>query len=374
MNTETPFALAMDEWLKDSTLGTPDEHLPGRYLKETTEKSYTQYASTLKLFFGEMPMGTIRQGNLRQYQRDRLMGADPFLRYRRPQDARERVVKGVRVPAKGKTPCPVKPKKVNQELALLKRVMQTSGTWNLELDAWYKHHRLAEEEEDTQRALEPDEQEVWLKACASRARWQLVHWYSLLAIGCTLSTNELSYLRLGDVSLQHCTITITGKGVKCRGRRRVIAMLTADELWAAEKLIERAREECGCGSPQHYLFPFRGRGRQGTWDPTKPMSQSGLKREWEEVRDATNLTWFRRYDCRHTGGTKLALDGWRPAQIKARMGHITDQMMEHYTHISEGAQRREHERIALQRQQEAFAKIGPRSERGDRFERRVAHQ
>jgi integrase len=342
------FTEAAPVWLNSCTLPVETGTVGGRYIKSNTEVSYRQYCESLALFFGRMPLGRIHEGNLREFQRLRLAGAEPFIRRRRPHEE--------------PGPCPVKPKKANQELALLRRIMQEGGAWNSGLELWWKRHRLVEEEPEQQRALEPEEQELWLRTAASRARWQLVHWYSILGIGCTLGTNELQYQRVGDINLWHRTIAVAGKGVKCRGRKRVIALLTAEELWAAEKLLERARE-CGSKDPQDYVMPWRN--KKYDWDPKKPMSTSGVKREWQEVREATGLLWFRQYDLRHTGGTRLAEQGWRTPQIKARMGHITDQMSEHYTHISESAQRREYERVRSQ-------KFGPGSVRPERMERKVA--
>lgn len=362
ITAETSFTKAALGWLDFLTLPTNFGSTDGRYIKANTEESYRQYCTSLDLFFGEMPIGKIHYGNLREYQRARLDGAEPFIRYRRPQDAREKKVGKLSIPAKGKTPCPVKPKKINQELGILRRIMIDAAVWTPELEK--KYRPLLEEEDEVQRALEPEEQELWLHTAASRESWELVHWYSQLGIGQTLGTNELRFLRVGDVNLYHRTVSVKAKGVKGKGRNRSIALLTAEDLWAAEKLLERAKER-GASAPQHYVFPFRT--RRNTFDPTQPMSTSGIKREWQEVREASGLLWFRPYDLRHTGGTRLAEQGWRAAQIKARMGHITDKMNEHYTHITEGAQRREYERVNT-------LKFAPRAvgrERSERFERRV---
>lgn len=363
ITAELSFTEAATVWLDSCTLPTHSETIKARYIKPTTETSYRQYCTSLELFFGLMPLGKIDYGNLRAYQRARLTGSEPFIRYRFPHDAKPRKINGKIVPAKGKTSCPAKPKKVNQELGVLRRIMLAGGCWTGELESSYR--RLVEEDEDEftkQRALEPDEQALWLTTAASREKWNVVYWYSILGIGCTLGTNELRYQRLGDLNLHHQTIAVAGKGVKGKGRKRIIALLTAEELWAAEKLLERAHE-CGCTAPQHYLFPFWSR-KGAMWDPTRPMSTSGVKREWQEVREKTKLLWFRQYDLRHTGGTRLAEDGWHLAQIKARMGHITDEMSEHYTHISEAAQRREYERVST-------LKFPPRSERPRWAERRA---
>lgn len=363
ITADLPFLQAARIWLDHSTSpSSPGARSAGRYIRENTETSYRQYCDSLALFFADFPIHQIHEGNLREYQRARLMGSEPFLRYRRPQDAKERRVGSLRLPAKGKTSCPVKPKKVNQELAVLRRILMEGCVWTPQLENVYKRMRLLEEESEQQRALERDEQDLWLRTAAEKAHWKVVHWYSLLGIGATLSTNELRYLRIGDVNLHHQTVAVADKGVKCRSRRRTIALLTAEELWAAEKLLERAKD-CGATSPRHYLFPLWQR-KGAMWEPDQPMSTSGIKREWQEVREASGLLWLRQYDLRHTGGTRLAEEGWRPAQIKARMGHITDQMNEHYTHITEAAQRLEHERVRT-------LKFEPRAVKPERWERRV---
>ena len=69
------------------------------------------------------------------------------------------------------------------------------------------------------------------------------------------------------------------------------------------------------------------------------MTGSGLKKLWEEVREASGLPWFRMYDTRHSGATRLAEAGVPTEIIVARMGHCSDQMRRHYTHISSEAQR-----------------------------------
>jgi hypothetical protein len=65
------------------------------------------------------------------------------------------------------------------------------------------------------------------------------------------------------------------------------------------------------------------------------MTVSGLKKPWEEVREASKLTWFRQYDCRHTAITRLAEGGTPMATIMKRAGHVSPKMTDHYTHISD---------------------------------------
>jgi integrase len=332
-----PFEEAANLYLQMRTLDVPGrrgDRRIGGILEQNTEISYAQYCASLSLFFAGMRLSKIHSGNLREYQKARLSGAKPFVRYRRPQDAKPRRMGSVELAPLGKTPCPAQPKKVNQELCLLKMILERAGLWTDQLDKEYEP--LLEPQREIPRALTPEEQHHWLATAASRAEWEVVYWYSILAIDTLMSTDELRGLRLGDCNLLHRTVTVQ-RG-KCRSRARTIQLANADVLWALEKLLERA-EAAGARDYQHYLFPFRTGGRYGQWEVTRPMTVSGLKRPWSAVRAASGLTWFRPYDPRHTGITRLAEAGVPIAVIKDRAGHITDKMSAHYTHVSESVQR-----------------------------------
>jgi integrase len=143
--------------------------------------------------------------------------------------------------------------------------------------------------------------------------------------------------RIGDWSVAQ-RVAIVRKG-KVRARERTVQVVDSDALWAMERLLERAKQ-CGATEYNHFIFPRRGRGPYGEWDPGQPMSNSGLKSPWNRVRERSGLTWFRPYDPRHTGITRLAEEGVSMEMIKEQAGHITDKMSRHYTHISDAARRR----------------------------------
>jgi hypothetical protein len=258
----------------------------------------------------------------------------PFIRFRRPQDAIERKVGDTVIPAKGKTPCPAQPQKVNQELGLLKAIMILAACWDQEINAFYEPFLI--EGGDIPRALSPEEQRHWLAVAQTRNEWNVVYWYCLLAFDTCMSTNEIRGLRLGDVNLQQRVLVVPRRVAKNKYRNRTIELVGADVLWALERLIERANE-CGSVDHQHYLFPFRP-GR-GPFEPSRPMTSSGLKRPWEEIRKASGLMWFRMYDTRHTAITRAAEEGTNIAVIKSFAGHVSNRMNEHYTHVSQSAQR-----------------------------------
>lgn len=315
---------------------TPGAITSARYIKQTTIQSYEQYIRTLNLFFGPMVLSKIHVGHRREYQMARLEGRAPFIRFRRPQDAKPTRRGGVMVPAKGRSPCKAKPTQIRKELCLLKMILRRAGVWTDAMEQEWEDFQ--ENGADIPRALSQEEQQRWLEIARIKPRWNVVYWYSVLAFATTCSTNELRALRIGDVNLQHRTITVPADGAKCRGRQRTIAIENADALWALEKLLERAAE-MGATDPQHFLFPFWVP-KKNAYDPTRPMTVSGLKRRWEEVREATHLKAFRMYDTRHTAITRLAEQGVPIAVIMSLAGHLSPRMTAHYTQISEAVQRR----------------------------------
>lgn len=335
ISPEMEFSAAARSYMQSRTIDAMPGSITARYIRENTEESYWQYVRSLELFFGGHKLGAIHLGHFLTYQRARLTGAGPFIRYRRPQDAKDKMVDGVLIPAKGKTPCPVKPKKVNQELGLLKHLMQRANCWTGEMEEMYQP--LLDEDDEVPRALDVEQQQRWLDVSRLKPEWNVVHYYSLACFGTCLSTNEIRGLRLGDVNLFQRIVTVRRKIAKNKHRERTIELVGSEVLWAFERLIDRAKE-MGATEFHHYLFPWRVKIEE--YDPCKPMSESGIKVPWNQVRAASGLTWFRQYDCRHTAITRLAENGVPIDVIMARAGHVSEKMRRHYTHISQSAQRR----------------------------------
>nr|MDP9269116.1 tyrosine-type recombinase/integrase [Acidobacteriota bacterium] len=227
----------------------------------------------------------------------------------------------------------ISPHKINQELGALQMIMKRARCWTEELKDLYEP--LQTNESDIPQALSPVEQQLWLNTAASRTEWSLVYWYSLVAFSTTASNCEMRALKLGNVNLESHVLTIQSLHAKNKYRIRTVP-LSAEAKWAVEQLIARTRE-LGANGPQDFLFPFRiGKGH---WDPARPMSNSGLKKRWDEVRSATGLAWFTPHDARHTGITRYAEAGYGILQIMSIAGQISRKMVQHYTHISEQSKR-----------------------------------
>ncbi len=329
ISPQLTFSTAAALWLDSRSFKSPSIGFSSaRFIRDTTEKSYRQYVKTLNLFFEKLPLEKIHLGHMREYQEARVTGSSPFIRRRRPN-------KNV-LPA----PCPASPKKANQELSILKMILRRAGCWTPEMDEFYQPFR--EDLPDMPRALTAEEQCAWLQCANSIPRWHLVYWYSVLAFDTGMSTNEIRALRLGDVDIAHRLINIPAQGAKNRYRQRSVTLNTPEVIWAVEQLVRRS-QDLGANSPLHYLFPFRRPPRE--FDPILPMTASGIKRQWNEVRSAVGLRWLRPYDTRHTAITRWAEACVPPAVIKARAGHVSDRMMLHYTHIYEAVQRWELDKV-----------------------------
>jgi integrase len=338
ISSDLEFSAAGKQWLESRTIDAVPGAITARYIRKTTEDSYAKYIRTLELFFSGMLLRDIKLENLAAYQKTRYMGAEPFIRYRRPQDAKAKIKGDVTIPAKGKTSCPAKPPKIKQELNVLILLLRLANCWSVEDETLYKKLNILDEEEgDIPRALTYEEQRRWLDVARIKPEWNLVYWWSLLAFATCMSTDEIRGLRLGDINLFQRVIIVRRKTSKNKYRSRTIELIGADVLWALEQLMARAAEH-GAKDPQHYLFP--GRVHIGLYDPKIPMSAYGLNKYWNEVRQFSDLKWFRQYDSRHTAITRLAEAGVPTDVIMAMAGHVTEKMRKHYTHISQAAQRK----------------------------------
>src|SRR5205085_3425910 len=129
-----------------------------------------------------------------------------------------------------------------------------------------------------------------------REEWAFLYHYVLLALATSASHSELRGLQLRDLNLRRRVLCIRRENAKNRYRVRTIP-LHEQAIWAATGLLDRARS-LGVTRPSHFVLPFRVAPQE--WDPTRPMSSSGMRKPWEAVRAAAGLPWLRIYDLRHT--------------------------------------------------------------------------
>ncbi len=299
-----PFAVTAERWLefrKFHCSALPNgKNRRHRYISERTVKSYAQYLRVLNRFFGRIPVAEINSSHLREFQT-------------------------VRAPEVG-------PNKINQELGVLIQVLKRADVWSPQMEDVYEP--LQYEEGEIPRALSLEEQEQFLSAAASQQRWRLIYCYALIVLNTTASSYEMRGLRLGDVSRGDAMIYV--RWGKNKYRVRSIPLLEDGE-WALAHILERARS-LGVRDPQHYIFPLRL--HTNMWDPTRPVSDWGLVKLWNEVRLAANFPWFQMNALRHTALTRYAEAGTPIEIMRCYAGHISEKMTRHYVQISETIKRR----------------------------------
>jgi len=292
-----------------------------QYVSPRTLRDYEYYLKTLNVFFGQLPLNQIHLGHFVEYERRRAVG-DGFTRVIGNRKGGERI------------PSPAGANKIRSEIALAQRILRRAGCWTEDMKENYLP--LQQTDSDVPKALSPDEEDRFLAVAGMSPRWEVVCWYSMVALHTTFSSDEMRTIRIGDINLHAQTIKVNSRYGKNKFRRRTVAIEDAGCAMALGRLIERSTD-LGGGKFEHFLFPFRV--KRGEWDHERPMGETGLRKPFQEVRDAAGVPWFRLNGWRHTAITRLAEIGTPIAVIMDRSGHLTWKMSQHYTHISEQVQR-----------------------------------
>jgi len=165
----------------------------------------------------------------------------------------------------------------------------------------------------------------------------------LLASNTTARGCELKGLKLGDINLLDRSLCIRRASTKTDAGARIVP-LNELALWACARLLERA-QKLGSTQPDHHLMPaalyqhkrkndpVRGTG----YDPTRPMNT--WRTAWRSLTVEAGLTGLRFHDLRHHSITRMAEAGVPDHTLMAIAGHVSREMLEHYSHIRMEAKR-----------------------------------
>ena len=220
---------------------------------------------------------------------------------------------------------------VNIEVGVLRRILKLYRVWQFVSDGY----KQLPEPHDIGRALTPEQELKLFTTASSHPEWNVAFWVSLISANTTAGGCEIRNLRLGDADME--TRMMFVKVGKNRFRVRAIP-LNQTATWAIEQLLNRAHA-LGAQSPDHYLIPRRVQGTQ--YDVTKPPSRWAWRTAWRKLTEACGLGGLRSHDLRHHAVTKLAESSEASEQtIMAIAGHVSRQMLEHYSHIRQEAKRR----------------------------------
>jgi integrase len=211
-------------------------------------------------------------------------------------------------------------KTINLELGVLRSVMKRAKLWHHfsdEIKPLPVHTQIG-------RAMTLDEKLRLAKTAEMKPKWQNARLAMVLALNTTMRSFEIKALRWYDVDLLASTVTV--RRSKSEAGQRLIP-LNKDALSAMRELYRRA-SAIGGTQPDHYVFPAC---ENEHFDPTTP--QKSWRSAWRSLRKAAGIGAIRFHDLRHHAITELAESQASDATIMAIAGHVSRQMLEHYSHV-----------------------------------------
>jgi integrase len=224
------------------------------------------------------------------------------------------------------------PKSINDEVGLLLRVLEDQGDAIRSRLKRQKALKLSIRRRIA-RAFTPEEKNALLAAAKAR-RSPSIYPALMLALRAGMRDGEIRRLRWAQMDLQKALVAVgeskteAGEGRTIPLNSDVLAAMVAHSKWYLGRFGETR--------PEWFVFPF-GRGAQPT-DPTRPAT--GFKNAWSRVKREAGVSG-RWHDNRHTFITDLAESGKASDEtIRDIAGHVSKQMLKHYSHIRMEAKRR----------------------------------
>jgi integrase len=247
-------------------------------------------------------------------------------------------------------------KTINLEIGVVRGVLKRAKRWHLFSD----EIKPLPARNQVGRALAREQKLKLAKLASMNPDWQNARLAMTLALNTTMRSCEVKGLQWQDVDFMERTITV--RQSKTDAGRRLIPLNAA--AWnAIVELYHRAKKVSGT-EPNHFVFPAC---ENGKIDPTKP--QKSWRSAWRsltravqcpacgkvqrpaetccnetcnaDIRKITSaLSKLRFHDLRHHAITELAESQASDQTIMAIAGHVSREMLEHYSHVRLEAKRR----------------------------------
>lgn len=224
------------------------------------------------------------------------------------------------------------PKTINDEVGLLLRLLAEQGDFIRAKLRRTRTLKLKSSDANIARAFTEDEKSAML-AEARKRRSPAIYPALMLALHTGLRDAEIRNLQWGRLDLRKAVVTVgaakteAGQGRTIPLNSDVLASLVEHSKWFLRKF--------GTTHPSLYVFPF---GKPQPTDATRHVTT--FKTVWAKVKKDAGVTG-RWHDNRHTFITNLAESGEAGDEtIRDIAGHVSKQMLKHYSHIGQQAKRR----------------------------------
>ena len=287
------FSNAADLWLAGKT-----------GLAQKSTERYEQCVSYLKKEFGKRLVCDIDANDVAEYQRKRLLAG-------------------------------VSNRTVNYEVGALRGILRQFGLWGPIAD----RVRGLPERHDVGRAVSAED-EAKLMAAASASRSPALLPLLVLSIDTGMRASEVQALRHRDLKLNWLNDDVASGEVVVSKSKTVAG---------TGRLIPFTRRVCAClslwlsrfpqAAPESFVFPshqvgIAGNSRTvGIYDVDLGRQMGSWRKAWLGACENSGVR-YRWHDLRHTFISRLAESASVSEQtIRSLAGHVSRQMLEHYSHI-----------------------------------------
>lgn len=312
-----PFSVAALTWM--------DERRPE--LKPKTIEVYESYINQLNPFFGEMVIKDIDPGHIRAYQEYR---------------SKPKKLESITIPGVGASA-------INHELeCILIPILKSCDLWK-QMKEFYR--RVPPPHWKPPKIMTETQENILFEIASNNPDLCVAYWVCSIMNNTTGTQQEVRNVRICDVVVDgpephvHFRVETVKTNFRAprsqqRGRKVPLNSVAVKQF---KRAIGRAKA-LGAWHPEHYVFPFRA--KPNKYDVSRPGSPWFIRASFRNLKqDAYNLTqnsvyreitphWFR-----HQPITKMLEDGQPEETVRSVAGHVSQEMMRHYSHIRMQAKR-----------------------------------
>ena len=239
------------------------------------------------------------------------------------------------------------PKTINEEVGFLLRILGEPGDI-LRVRLRKKKMLKLKVRNRIGKAYTEEEKQRMLHE-AAKARSPHIYLALTLALNAGMRDAEIKSLSWTQIDFAKKFLAV-GRSKTEGGEGRTIP-LNSDLFGVLTDYVEWYKLKFGATPPEWYVFPF---GSPQPTDPTRHVTT--LKTVWSNIREKAGVKG-RWHDNRHTLVTELAESGAGDQTIMDIAGHVSKQMLKHYSHIRMEAKRKALESVVTRRSESGTEEI-----------------